>query len=81
VIWSHAIPDKDELGDCTMLSNGHVVFSRKSQGAERSSPILPPAWGGKIVGGTRRIPSTRGAHRPPVGTDKVLVMQNGTPPS
>src|SRR5678815_186513 len=49
VIWSHAIPDKDELGDCTMLSNGHIVFARKSFGAQEIEPDLTAGMGGKIV--------------------------------
>jgi hypothetical protein len=79
VIWSHAIPDKDELGDCTMLSNGNIVFSRKSFGAEEIEPDLKAGMGGKIVWQYREDEGTEVHTAQPVGTDKVLVMQNGTP--
>lgn len=79
VVWSHAIPDKDELGDCTMTSNGNVVFSRKSFGAQEITPDLQAGSGGKIVWEYQEDPGTEVHTAQPVGADKVLVMQNGTP--
>ena len=32
VVWTHAIGDSDELGDCTLTSYGTVFFSRKAYG-------------------------------------------------
>ena len=29
VVWSYSIPGREELGDCTRLSNGNIVFSRR----------------------------------------------------
>jgi hypothetical protein len=80
VVWTHAIPDKDELGDCTMTSNGHVFFSRKSYGAQEIEPDLKSGQGGKVVWEYLEDAGTEVHSVQPVGQDKVLVMQNGTPP-
>src|SRR5688572_16775498 len=79
VVWSHAIDDKDELGDCTMTSAGNVVFSRKSFGAQEIEPDLTAGTGGKIVWEYQEDPATEVHTAQPIGPDKVLVMQNGTP--
>jgi hypothetical protein len=81
IVWSHAIDDKEELGDCTMASNGHVFFVRKGRGASEIVPDLASGKGGTIVwdyeGGGK---GTEVHSVQPVGTDQVWVMQNGTPP-
>jgi hypothetical protein len=80
VVWTHAIPDKDELGDCTMTSEGHVLFSRKSYGAQEIAPDLAAGQGGKVVWEYLEDAGTEVHTVQPVGLDKALVMQNGTPP-
>jgi hypothetical protein len=79
VVWSHAIPDKDELGDCTMASDGHVFFARKTYGAQEIEPDLTAGTGGKVVWEYLEDPETEVHSIQPIGADKVLVMQNGTP--
>jgi hypothetical protein len=79
VVWSHAIPDNDELGDCTMTSNGHVFFNRKSYGAQEIEPDLQSGKGGAIVWEYKQDGGTEVHAVQPIGLDKVLVMQNGVP--
>jgi hypothetical protein len=81
VVWTHEIGDKEELGDCTMASNGHVFFVRKGRGASEIIPDLASGKGGQIVwdyaGGG---PGTEVHSVQPVGDKQVWVSQNGTPP-
>jgi hypothetical protein len=81
IIWSHEIDDKEELGDCTMASNGHIFFVRKGRGASEIVPDLKTGKGGPIVwdyeGGGK---GTEVHSVQPVGDQQVWVMQNGTPP-
>jgi hypothetical protein len=81
VVWSHEIDDKEELGDCTMASNGHIFFVRKGRGASEIVPDLASGKGGQIVwdyeGGGK---GTEVHSVQPVGSSQVWVMQNGTPP-
>jgi hypothetical protein len=79
VVWTHEIPDKDELGDCTMTSEGHVFFSRKAYGAQEIIPDLQSGKGGQVVWEYKLDEGTEVHTVQPVGADKVLVMQNGTP--
>jgi hypothetical protein len=72
VAWSYAVGANDELGDCTMLSSGNIVFSRR--------------WGASIVTPDKRIvwnydapPGTEIHTAYPIDRDHVLVMQNGDP--
>jgi hypothetical protein len=80
IIWTHTIPDKEELGDCTMLSNGHIVFARKGYGASEIVPDLQAGKDGAIVWDYHADPKSEVHSAQPIGSDKVLVMQNGTPP-
>jgi hypothetical protein len=81
VVWTHVIDDKDELGDCTMASNGHVFFARKSYGAQEIEPDLASGQGGKIVWEYKKDPGETEVHSvQPIGNDKAIVMQNGNPP-
>jgi hypothetical protein len=81
IVWTHSIDDKEELGDCTMASNGHVFFVRKGRGASEIIPNLETGEGGEIVwdyqGGG---PGTEVHSVQPVGDNQVWVSQNGTPP-
>jgi hypothetical protein len=72
VAWSYAVAAKEELDDCTMLSNGNIVFSRR--------------WGASIVTPDKKIvwnynaqPGTEIHTAYPIDRDRVLVMQNGDP--
>ena len=72
VAWSYTNPLKGELGDCTMLSNGNVIFSRQF-GASEITPEKKIVW-------NYDGPSATEIHTAyPVDADRVLVMQNGNP--
>jgi len=72
VVWSYDIPNAQEYGDCTQLPNGNIVFSRKS-GASEITPGKQIVWNYEAPKGTE-IHTAQ-----PVGTDRVLIMQNGNP--
>src|SRR5437016_2364435 len=40
VVWSYSISNKEELDDCTMLTNGNIVFARRT-GANIFSSTIP----------------------------------------
>jgi len=80
-VWSYSIPldivlgtkpDKQELGDCTRLSNGNILFSRRF-GAGIVTPDKKLIWNYDGPPGTE-IHSVQA-----IGLDRVLVMQNGNP--
>lgn len=72
VVWSYSLPDDQELGDCWMLSNGHIVFSRKT-GASEITLDKRIVWNYEAPQGTE-IHTAQ-----PIGLDRVLIMQNGDP--
>jgi hypothetical protein len=72
IVWSYTNPHRGELGDCTMLSNGNIVFSRQF-GASEITPDKRIAWN------YDGPPKTEIHTTFPVGKDKVLIMQNGNP--
>jgi alpha-glucosidase len=72
VVWTYDIPNAQEYGDCTLLPNGNIVFSRKS-GASEITPAKQIVWNYEAPGGTEVHTSL------PIGTDRVLIMQNGNP--
>lgn len=78
VAWSYGIPIKDangvlqELGDVHRLSNGNILFSRKV-GASEITPDKKIIWNYEGLKGTE-IHSCQ-----PLGLDKVVMMQNGSP--
>ena len=72
IVWSYTNPLRGELGDCTMLSNGNIVFSRQFGASE----ITPDK---KIVWNYDGPPKTEIHTTFPVGKDRVLIMQNGNP--
>lgn len=72
VVWTYSIPAKEELGDCTMLSNGNIVFSRRLGASE----VTPQK---KIVWNYDAPPDTEIHTAYPIGNDRVLLMQNGDP--
>ena len=72
VVWSHTISDKEEFGDCTMLSNGNIVFSRRTGASEITKDK-------RIVWNYEAPPGTEIHTAQPIGRERVLVMQNGNP--
>ena len=78
VVWTYSIPIKDadgtlqELGDATMLSNGNVVFCRKT-GFSEVTPDKRIIWNMDAPKGTE-LHSIQ-----PIGLDYVLVTINGNP--
>src|SRR6266851_906750 len=78
VVWTYSIPIKDEKGqlnefdDIHMLSNGHVLFARKT-GAAEITQDKKVVWNYDAPTGTE-IHSAQ-----PIGKNKVLFTQNGTP--
>jgi hypothetical protein len=78
VVWSYGIPFNDatgtmqELGDATMLSNGNILFCRKT-GASEVTPDKKIVWDFVAPKGTE-LHSVQ-----PLGLDRVLLVQNGNP--
>jgi hypothetical protein len=81
VVWTYSIPfdvvvygahRKAELGDCTRLSNGNILFSRRFGATE----VTPKK---KIVWNYDAPPNTEIHSVQPIGKDRVLLMQNGIP--
>jgi hypothetical protein len=72
IAWSYTNPLRGELGDCSMLSNGNIIFSRQFGASE----ITPEK---KIVWNYDGPPNTEIHTAYPVGLDSVLIMQNGAP--
>lgn len=72
VAWSYTNSLKGELGDCTMLSNGNIVFSRQFGASE----ITPDK---KIVWNYDAPPGTEIHTAWPIDSQGILVMQNGNP--
>jgi len=72
IAWQHSIAPNQELGDCTMLSNGNILFSRQ-RGASEITPGKQVVWNYDGPPGTE-IHTTY-----PMGKDRVLIMQNGNP--
>ena len=72
VAWSYPNPLKGELGDCTMLSNGNIVFSRQFGASEITEAK-------KIVWNYDGPPGTEIHTAYPIDERRVLVMQNGNP--
>jgi hypothetical protein len=80
-VWSYSIPlnvvfdnkpDIEELGDCTQLSNGNIVFSTRL-GAAEITPDKQIIW--QII----NPPGTETHSIQPIGLDHVLIVQNGNP--
>jgi Mal s 1 allergenic protein-like len=72
VVWSYTNPHRGELGDCSMLANGNILFSRQF-GASEITPDQQIVWNYDGPPGTE-IHTTW-----PVDRDRVLIMQNGNP--
>jgi hypothetical protein len=72
VVWTYMNPKKGELGDCSLLSNGNIVFSRQ-YGASEVTPDK------RIVWNYDAPPHTEIHTAYPLGKKEVLIMQNGSP--
>jgi hypothetical protein len=72
IVWSYTNPLKGELGDCTMLSNGNIVFSRQF-GASEISPDKKIVWDYEGPAGVEIHTAY------PIDGERVLIMQNGNP--
>ncbi len=72
IVWSFTNPFHGELGDCSRLSNGNIVFSRQF-GASEVTPEKKIVWNYDAPEGTEIHTAY------PIGNDKVLIMQNGSP--
>ncbi|WP_457428094.1 beta-propeller domain-containing protein [Roseateles sp. P5_E7] len=80
-VWSYAVkfrvvrdekPDIQELGDCTLLPNGHVLFTTRF-GAMEVTPDKTVAWQYIAPSGTE-VHSLQA-----LDGDRVLLTQNGNP--
>jgi Mal s 1 allergenic protein-like len=72
IAWSYTNPLRGELGDCSLLRNGNILFSRQFGASE----ITPDK---KIVWNYDGPPGTEIHTTWPVDRDRVLIMQNGNP--
>ena len=72
VTWTYSVSNKEELDDCTMLTNGNIVFARRT-GAGEVTPDKKIVWNYDAPEGAEVHTAQ------PVGKDKVLIMQNGNP--
>jgi outer membrane protein assembly factor BamB len=77
VIWTYSTGKGWEYDDIWLLSNGNILFSRMAYAAE-VTPQKKIVW-------RMDAPQDQGIHTAeihavqPIGLDRVLVMQNGTP--
>jgi hypothetical protein len=72
VSWTYANPEHGEIDDCTRMSNGNIVFARQF-GASEITPDKKTVW-------NYDAPAHTEIHTAyPMGLDKVLIMENGTP--
>jgi hypothetical protein len=78
IVWSYEIPTRDasgtlqELSDATLLSNGNVVFARKTGAGEITA--------GKELIWNYDAPRGFEVHvAQPIGTDRIMIVQNGIP--
>lgn len=72
VEWNYPLSARDRLEDCTMLSNGTIVFARGT-GASIVRPDKKIVWNYNAPAGTEIDTAY------PIDRDRVLVMQNGDP--
>jgi outer membrane protein assembly factor BamB len=72
VVWSYTNPLRGELGDCSLLENGNVLFSRQF-GASEVTPDKQIVWNYDGPPGVEIHTAW------PVDRHRVLIMQNGNP--
>jgi hypothetical protein len=72
IVWTFTMGTYGEFGDATMLSNGHILFSRLS-GATEISQYKKVVW-------NYEAPADNQIHTAqPIGNDRVFICQNGLP--
>lgn len=72
VVWTYTMPDGGEYGDATLLSNGNILFSRKT-GATEITQDKKVVW-------NFDAPNNSEIHTcQPLGLDRVFMMQNDVP--
>jgi hypothetical protein len=72
VVWTYSISNKEELDDCTLMTNGNIVFTRRT-GASEITPDKKIVWNYDAPEGTEVHAAQ------PIGKNKVLIMLNGNP--
>jgi hypothetical protein len=78
VVWTYSIPIKaadgalQEWGDVTLISNGNIVFARKT-GAGVITPDKKLIWNFDAPAGTEIHVAQ------PLGLDRVMIVENGNP--
>ncbi len=72
IVWSYAMPAAGELGEATLLSNGNIVFCRKT-GASEITQDKRIVWNIDAPAGTE-IHAVK-----PIGLDRVLYVLQGKP--
>ena len=72
IVWSYTMPQEGEFGDATLLSNGNIVFSRKSGASEITSDK-------KIIWNYDAPPNSEIHTCQPIGSDKVFIVVNAVP--
>jgi hypothetical protein len=83
VVWSYSLSTSggNEYGDCTLTSYGTVFYPLKNSGAFEMRVDLTKGKGdaGDIVWQYKQDGGTEVHSVQPIGKDKAMVMQNGTP--
>jgi hypothetical protein len=83
VVWSYSLNTSggNEYGDCTLTSYGTVFYPLKNSGAFEMKVDLAKGKGdaGDIVWQYKQDGGSEVHSVQPIGKDKVMVMQNGTP--
>ena len=78
IVWSYEIPTNDanktlqELSDATLLSNGNVVFARKTGAGEITADK-------KLIWNYDAPPGCEVHVAQPIGLERVMIVQNGEP--
>ncbi len=72
ITWSYTMPQEGEYGDATMLSNGNIVFSRKTGASE----ITPDK---RIIWNYDAPPNSEIHTCQPIGLDRVMLIINMVP--
>ena len=62
IVWTYTNPKRGELGDCTRMSNGNIVFSRQ-YGASEITPDKTIVWNYDAHRTRKFTPPTRWARR------------------
>ena len=72
VVWEYTMPEEGEYGDATMLSNGNILFSRKS-GASEITQDKKIVWNYESTG-KEEVHVCQ-----PLGLDRVFLLSNTVP--